>query len=67
MAEKTFNLLIPATKAVDNGDGTWSIAVADLVGQDALYKVNTVSTTGFTWEADTSMTLAWVATNAGNP
>jgi len=39
MANKTYNLLIPATKAIDNGDGTWSIAVADLVGQDGLQSI----------------------------
>ncbi len=28
MVDKTYNLLIPTTKAVDNGDGTHSLAVA---------------------------------------
>lgn len=27
MGDKTYNLLIPATKAIDNGDGTFSLAV----------------------------------------
>lgn len=28
MADRTYNLLIPATKAIDNGDGTYSVSVA---------------------------------------
>jgi len=34
--------------------------------RDCLYKVTAVSTTGFSWEADASMTLAWIATDAGD-
>lgn len=35
--------------------------------RDCLYKVTAVSTTGFSWEADISTTLAWIATDAGDP
>jgi len=35
--------------------------------RDCLYKVTAINTTGFSWEADVSSTLAWVATDAGDP
>ncbi|MBA7672697.1 hypothetical protein ES703_80883 [subsurface metagenome] len=34
--------------------------------RDCLYKVTSVSTTGFDFEADVAATYAWIATDAGN-
>lgn len=39
MPDKTYNLLIPATKAVDNGDGTYSISVSNKIGDDGLQSI----------------------------
>lgn len=38
---------------------------AGLVLGDCLYKVTSVSTTGFNFEADAAATYAWIATDAG--
>jgi len=39
---------------------------SDSALRDCLFKVKTVSTTGFEWVCDTNTTLSWIATNAGN-
>ena len=35
--------------------------------RDCLHKITAVSTTGFSWSADVSQTVAWIATDAGDP
>jgi len=39
---------------------------ASLSLRDALWVVRSVSTTGFSFEADAAATYAWIATDAGN-
>ena len=35
--------------------------------RDAIFRVDSVSATGFSWTADVSQDGGWIATNAGNP
>ena len=39
----------------------------DIQLRDCLFKVTDVTTSGFSFECDSSATYAWIATNAGNP
>jgi len=40
---------------------------AGLLLRDCLYKVTSLSATGFTFEVDEGATYGWIATDAGNP
>lgn len=42
-------------------------SLGNTVTRDAILRVDSVSTTGFSWTADISQDAAWVATNAGDP
>jgi len=42
-------------------------SLGDTATRDAILRVDSVSTTGFSWTADTSQGAAWIATNAGDP
>lgn len=46
MADTTFRTVLPALKAIDNGDGTYSIAVTSISGTAIIGKVRLVTATG---------------------
>ena len=57
----TFNTAFPTTPRV-------VLTVQDNIElRDCLYQITSVSTTGFSFEADVAADYDWIATNAGNP
>lgn len=58
----TFNTAFASTPRV-----VLTVRDPSLALRDALYVIRSVSTTGFTFDADAYAVYAWIATDAGDP